>query len=115
MRSIKPPASAAERAGVSTVVFIGVEGYSFQNDTFGNIIFALEAVTMAAFVSEYRGELAESYRMSGAPGTWASDLDAAPRVLSELGVQAYVLSSSHGLSGWVLATSAFAVPANTAY
>jgi len=46
---------------------------------------------MAAFVSEYRGELAESYRMSGAPGTWASDLDAAPRVLSEQGVQAFVL------------------------
>ena len=112
---IKPPAWAAERAGVSTVVFTGVEGYSFENDAFGNIIFALEAVTMAAFVSENRGELAESYRISGAPGKWASDIDAAPRVLSELGVQAYVLSSSRGLSGWVLATSAFAVPANTAH
>jgi len=70
---------------------------------------------MAAFVSEYRGELAESYRMSGAPGTWASDLDAAPRVLSEQGVQAFVLSSSYGLSGWVLARTAFVVPAKTAH
>ena len=70
---------------------------------------------MDEFVCEYRGELAESYRMSGAPGTWAADLDSAPRVLLEQGVQAFVLSSSYGLSGWVLATSAFAVPANTAH
>jgi hypothetical protein len=109
---IKPAASVAEQVGASTVVFTGVEGYNFENDAFGNIIFALEAVTTPGFVSEYRGELAESYRMSGAPGTWASDLDTAPRVLSEQGVQAFVLSSSYGLSGWVLARSAFVVPRN---
>jgi len=109
---IKPPAWAAEQAGVSTVVFTGVEGYSFENDAFGNIIFALEAVTMAGFVCEYRGELAESYRMSGAPGTWAADLDSAPRILLERGIQAFVLSSSYGLTGWVLARSAVVVPRN---
>ncbi|MCU1273345.1 MAG: hypothetical protein JWO48_776 [Bryobacterales bacterium] len=43
---IKPAASVAEPAGVSTVVFTGVEGYNFENDAFGNIIFALEAVTL---------------------------------------------------------------------
>src|SRR5438105_3269668 len=84
---IKPAASVADHAGMRTVVFTGVEGYDFENDAFGNIIFDLEAVTTAVFVSEYRSELAESYRMSGAPGTWASDLDAAPRVLSEQGIQ----------------------------
>jgi len=109
---IKPAASLAKQPGVSTVVFTGVEGYNFENDAFGNIILDLEAVTTTGFVSQYRDELAESFRISGAPGAWASDLDAAPRVLSEQGIQAFVLSSSYGLSGWVLAREAFVVPRN---
>jgi len=109
---IKPDASVAKQAGVSTVVFTGVEGYNFENDAFGNIILDLEAMTTTAFVSQYREELAESYRISGAPGAWASDLDAAPLMLSEQGIQAFVLSSSYGLSGWVLAREAFVVPRN---
>jgi hypothetical protein len=107
---IKPAASVAEQAGVSTVVFTGVEGYKFEDDAFGNIILDLEAVPTIGFVSQYRDELAESFRVSGAPGTWASDLDAAPRVLSERGIQAFILSSSWGLSGWVLAREAFVAP-----
>jgi hypothetical protein len=107
---IKAAASVAEQAGVSTVVFTGVEGYNFEDDAFGNIILDLEAVTTTGFVSQYRGELAESFRVSGSPGTWASDLDAAPRVLSEQGIQAFILSSSYGLSGWVLAREAFVAP-----
>jgi len=109
---IKPADSVAKQAGVSTVVFTGVEGYNLENDAFGNIILDLEIVTTTDFVSEHRDELAESFRISGAPGTWASDLDDAPRVLSEQGIHAFVLSSSYGLSGWVLATGAFVVPPN---
>jgi hypothetical protein len=107
---IKPATPAAEQAPVNTVVFTGVEGYSFQNDAFGNIILDLETVTATRFVSQYRAALAESFRLSGAPGAWVSDLDAAPRILSERGVQAFVLSSSYGLSGWVLAREAFVAP-----
>jgi hypothetical protein len=110
---IKPAASVAEQPGARTVVFTGVEGYGFENDTFGNIILDLNAVTITTFVSQYRGELTESFRISGAPGTWASDLDGAPWVLSERGIQAFVLSSSYGLSGWVLAREAFVVPRNS--
>jgi len=108
----KSASSVANQAGVSTVVFTGVEGYNLENDAFGNIILDLETVTTAAFVSQHRDELAESFRIAGAPGTWASDLDAAPRVLSERGLQAFVLSSSYGLSGWVLARGAFVVSQN---
>jgi len=106
---IKPAPWVAEQASVSTVVFTGVDGYNFESDAFGNIIFDLKAEPPAWFVSEYRDELVESHRY-GALGTWASDLDAAPLVLSELGIQAYVLSSSLGLSGWVLAREAFVEP-----
>ena len=94
---------------MSTVVFSGVDGYHFENDAFGNVIFDLENVPTAGFVLEYRDELAESHRYGGV-GTWASDLDSAPQVLSEQGIQAYVLSSSLGLSGWVLAREAFVEP-----
>ena len=104
---IKP---VAEQSGRSTVLFTGVEAYHFENDAFGNIIFDLETVALPGFISEYRAELAESFRISGALGTWGSDLDDAPRILSEKGVQAFVLSSSHGLSGWVLAREASAAP-----
>jgi hypothetical protein len=107
---IKPATPVAEQAPVNTVVFTGVEGYNFQNDAFGNIIFDLATVTATRFISQYRGAIAESIRLSGAPGKWASDLDAAPRILSEQGVQAFVLSSSYGLSGWVLARAAFVAP-----
>ena len=96
--------------GRRTVIFTGVEGYHFQNDAFGNIILHLEVVPATQFVSDYQAELAESFRMSGALGEWASDPAAAPRVLSERGVQAFVLSSSYGLSGWVLAKDASIEP-----
>jgi len=69
-------ASLAEEAVVSTVVFTGVDGYHFENDAL-----ELETVPSAHFVSEFRDELAESHRFGGV-GSWASDLDAAPWVLS---------------------------------
>src|ERR1017187_6983451 len=78
---IRAVASETEPAGVRTVVFTGVEGYHFENDAFGNIILDLEAVTLTQFVSQGPSELAASYRMSGAPGTWASDIDTAARPL----------------------------------
>lgn len=110
---IRPGVSDAKQARVTTVVFTGVEGYHFENDAFGNIILDLVAVPMTWFISQYRDELAESSRY-GALGAWASDLEAAPRVLTEQGIQTFVLSSSYGLSGWVLAREAFVVPRNAA-
>jgi hypothetical protein len=107
---IQSAVSDGEQAGVSTVVFTGVQGYHFLNDAFGNIILDLEAVPLTWFVSQYRDELAESFRMSGAPGTWASDLDDAAQLLSQRGIQAFVLSPSLGLSGWVLAKEASVMP-----
>jgi hypothetical protein len=109
---IKPATWATQQNG-STVLFNGVEAYHFENDAFGNIIFDLEVVATATFVSEYRGELAESFRMCGAPSTWVSDPDEASRLLSEKGIQAFVLLSSLGLSGWVLAKEASVVPRNS--
>ena len=94
-----------------TVVFNGVEGYQFENDAFGNIIFSLEAVSIEQVLADYGSGIAESYRMAGAPGPWAADLASAAQVLAAKGVQGFILSSSYGLSGWVLAKEALVEPA----
>jgi hypothetical protein len=94
-----------------TVVFNGVEGYQFENDAFGNIIFSLEAVSIEQVLADHGSGIAESYRIAGAPGPWAADLASAAQGLAAKGVQGFILSSSYGLSGWVLAKEALVEPA----
>jgi hypothetical protein len=91
------------RTEFTNVVFTGVQGYRFENDAFGNIIFDLETVPMERILTEYGAEISESYRMSGSPGPWAADLDSAGAYLREQGAQGFILSSSFGMSGWILA------------
>lgn len=88
------------------LILEGVEGYNFVGDAFGNIILDVEEVTAEQLLSEYRDEIVEMYRMSGAPGPWASDMPSAPAVLAEKGVRGLIFYSSLGLSGWVLAKEA---------
>jgi hypothetical protein len=85
------------------VIFKCVEGYHFENDAFGNIIFGLETVSVEQLLSEYGAEISESYHMAGSPGPWAANLGTATGHLRERGMQGFILSSSYGLSGWVLA------------
>ena len=64
------------------------------------------AVSIEQVLADYGSGIAESYRMAGAPGPWAADLASATQVLAAKGVKGFVLSSSYGLSGWVLAKEA---------
>ncbi|WP_456619650.1 MULTISPECIES: hypothetical protein [unclassified Bradyrhizobium] len=93
-----------------TIVFNGVEGYQFDDDAFGNIISSLAAVSIEQVFADYGSRIAESYRMAGAPGPWAADLAAAAQALAAKGVKGFVLNSSYGLSGWVLAKEALVNP-----
>lgn len=93
----------AEHREERAVLFTGVVGYDFSNDAFGNIIFSLEETSVKQLLSEYGAQIAESYRKAGAPGPWAADLASAGNALAAQGMRAFVLSSSYGLSGWVLA------------
>jgi len=108
---VDPRDPAKRQKQPRTVVFNGVEGYQFENDAFGNIIFSLEAVSIEQVLAGYGSGIAESYRMAGAPGPWAADLASAAQVLAAKGVQGFILSSSYGLSGWVLAKEALVGPA----
>jgi hypothetical protein len=85
-----------------SVIFKGVQGYRFENDAFGNIIFDVETVGVDQLLKEHGKEISESYNY-GAYGPWASNLETAPARLLEQGTQGFILSSSIGLSGWILA------------
>jgi hypothetical protein len=52
--------------------------------------------------------------MSGTPGSWASDISSAPAKLVEKGVRGFILSSSLGLSGWVIAKESSSISAQGA-
>jgi hypothetical protein len=93
-----------------TIVFEGVEGYHFWNDAFGNVIFSLTEVSIDKVLVDHWSEIKESHRMSGAPGPWAGDLDSAAATLGPRGVRGFELSSSYGLSGWILAKEAAVKP-----
>ncbi|MDD1526042.1 hypothetical protein C7U92_09285 [Bradyrhizobium sp. WBOS7] len=85
------------------VLFDGVEGYHFWDDAFGNIILSLTEVPVEKLLFDHQSEIKESFRMSGAPGPWAADLDSAGAMLGAKGIRGFELSSSYGLSGWLLA------------
>ena len=85
-----------------TITFNGVEGYQFKDDAFGNIIFALQKIPVEQLIAERGAEIAASFRMAGALDSWATDLASAPQALTVMGMQAFDLSSSYGLSGWIL-------------
>jgi hypothetical protein len=95
----------------TNVIFKDVQGYHFENDAFGNIIFGFETVPVEEFLANYGPEISESYRVAGSPGPWAASLGTASGHLRERGIQAFILSSSYGLDGWVLAREMSIVPA----
>jgi hypothetical protein len=87
----------------TNVTFKGVQGYHFENDAFGNIIFDLKQTSVEHLLAEFAEKISESYRVAGSPGPWAADLISAAENLKKQGIKGFLLSSSCGLSGWILA------------
>lgn len=88
------------------LIFTGVEGYSLINDAFGNIVSSLSVVSAQKIIAQFRDKIVASYFLAGAPGPWAADIIAAGQHLTAKGVKGYILESTYGLSGWVLAENA---------
>ena len=97
-------------AEYTNIVFSGVEGYHFQGDAFGNIIFDVAEIQIEQFLKEFSSEISELYRFNAKPD-WAAVLDSAPAQMRARGIKPYVLSSSYGSGGWVLAKEISRVPA----
>ena len=75
------------------------------------MIFGIETVPVEYLLAEFGAEISESYRMAGSPGPWAANLGSAPEYLHDHGIKGFTLSSSYGLSGWVLAKEVFILKA----
>jgi hypothetical protein len=85
------------------VIFSGVECYHFEHDAFGNIIFGIDEVPAAELYTQHAEALREGYRLSGWPGPWNESSESALAFLNQHSIRGFVLSSSYGMSGWVLA------------
>jgi len=95
----------------SLIVFQGVEGYHLHSDSFGSIILDIETVPAACILKDFGAEIAESYYWSGAFGAWAAKLETAADLLEKRNVHGFLISSSIGLSGWILASTMTVLPA----
>ncbi len=87
------------------IVFRGVVAHHFANVLQGNILFDVEEAEVGSFVRENEQLLAESWRYGWPPLAYNGDLNALVEALKAAAVRAYSISSSYGLSGWVLAAS----------
>src|SRR5262245_26150291 len=87
------------------VIFREVIAHHFEHVLSGNILFDVELYDVAALVRENEQLLADSWRYGWPPVEYDGDLDALVEALRAASVQAHLVRSSYGLSGWILAGS----------
>ncbi len=86
--------------------FEDVVAYRLTNDAFGNILYDVRKISHSDFYSEYGSELRGSFVRHGAAGPWIEDKDSALLFLESHKIAAYQITSTLGLDGWILSTSA---------
>jgi hypothetical protein len=84
------------------VVFDGVLAYFLENDNFSNVLFSIAEVPLTQLLHEQR-ELFENGTRFAWPGPWNTSSQAASDYLGKHSGRAFVISSSFGLCGWVIA------------
>lgn len=85
------------------IVVRGVEAYYFEHDCLGNILSDIEEVPADDILREQESRFIEGHRAAGWPRFWRNSLEEARGYLRENGTRGFEISSSYGLSGWVLA------------
>jgi hypothetical protein len=90
-------------ADIVQLIFSGVQGYELKNDSMVSIIFSFEELSLCNFFTKHGDNFKESSRLNGAYGSWANDLGHAIVALNKSNAKAYVLSSSIGMEGWIVA------------
>jgi len=84
------------------IVFEDVLAYHFENDLFGTIIFDVAEVDLAALLKEHATMFEYGWRY-GWPRGWESQKEEIGAFVRRLEMRAFELSSSYGMSGWVIA------------
>ena len=110
LRTERP--GSGQPSDVTSVIFTGVEAYHFERDCFGNILFDIERVPVERILEERAAELKAASRYVNWP--WVRDLRKAHEWLHGKGVNGFLIDSSLGLCGWVLARDAVLAPEATA-
>ena len=84
------------------IVFEEVLAYDFENDLFGTIIFDVKEVDLSVLLKEKAAMFEGGWR-HGWPRGWERDKEDIEVFVRRLEMRAFELSSSYGMSGWVLA------------
>lgn len=87
----------------TTVVFVGVEAYFFENDGSQNVIFDVVEDTAESVLAQNVERFREGHRQAGWPRFWTDSVDDVRAYLHKNQIRAFWLESSVGMSGWVLA------------
>ena len=84
------------------VVVEEVLAYEFENDLFGAIIFDVKEVDLSALLKEKAAMFDDGWRY-GWPRGWEKEKEEIEVFARRLEMRAFKLSSSYGMSGWILA------------
>jgi hypothetical protein len=85
------------------VVFRDVVAHHFEHVLDGNILFDIDDSDVATFVKENSALFADSWRYGWPPVDYNGDMNKLVDALNAASARAYVIQSSYGLSGWVVA------------
>ena len=84
------------------VIFEDVLAYRFEHDLFGNIIFDVCEMDLAVLTDTHAAEF-EAGWWHGWPWGWEKNKESVLSYFQRLEVKAFELSSSYGMTGWVVA------------
>jgi len=108
------PYDSAPPAPTGQLAFDGVEAYFLEHDLGGNIVYSFAEASLRKFLEEWQSRFENECRW-GWPTFWRTKphprqpveqvLEEAFAYLSGKDIKCVELSSSYGLSGWVLASS----------
>lgn len=108
LETVLPERDAPE---LTDVVFRDVVAYYFEHDSFelGTILFSIDEDDGASLVDDYPN-LFEAGRAYGWPGDWNRSQAEAKAHIASANLRAFLVCSSIGLGGWVLAGAVELVP-----
>ena len=85
------------------IIFTGVAAYDFWHDSVsGNIIFDIDEVSPSDIYADHGQQFRDGLRY-GWPGDWAATAESAAAYFLQHLIRGFELSSSSGMSGWILA------------
>ena len=95
----------AEPREPARLIFSGVEDYFFEHDLGVNIVYAIEEIALLTHLQACEQQFQKS-KQWGWPRFWTGEVAKSMEQLNAKGAKCFELSSSYGLSGWVVAANA---------